>query len=137
MGEDKECRALAAVHTSVMRRQFALLASSRLPAVRGTERIWCFMEAVRAAQRGMRLTQKDLYALSSGALSMATLSRAVADGVEQGHLVQRPAPEDSRVRLIEPTASGLRWLAEMAPEALAELRAILSEADGAPPGLPG
>ncbi|MFC7609608.1 hypothetical protein [Teichococcus aestuarii] len=134
MGEETASRAMVAAHTAVMRRQFALLGSSRLPAVRGMERIWCFMEAVRAAQRGTRLTQKDLYALSSGALSMATLSRAVADGVELGYLMQRPAPEDSRVRLIEPTPLGLRRPAELAPEAMEELRAVLAgeEEDSTP-----
>lgn len=131
MEEDRASRAVAAAHTSVMRQQFALLRAARCPAVRGPERIWCFLEAVRAAHGGVRLTQKDLYAMSSGMLSMATLSRAVADGVEHGYLVQRPAPEDKRVRLIEPTPLGLRRLAQMAPGALEELRDALAEADGA------
>lgn len=121
-------RAVVAAHAGMMRRQFALLASGRVPVVRGLEMIWCFLEAVLAAQRGARLTQKDLYALCSGAMSMATLSRAVADGVKRGYLAQRPAPEDSRVKLIEPTARGLHDLEKDAPGALAALRATLSGA---------
>lgn len=127
MTEDSAGRVVVAAHAAMMRRHFALLAAERLPTVRGPEMIWCFMEAVLAAQRGERLTHKDLYALCSGAMSTATLSRAVAGAVERGYLAQRPAPEDSRVKLIEPTAFGLRHLAELAPEALQELRSILME----------
>ncbi|MBI0432447.1 hypothetical protein [Roseomonas sp. KE0001] len=127
---DAASEAAVAAHVAVLRRQYALLAQAGRggPVVRGPEMLWCFLEAALAQSRGERLTHKDLQAYCAGALSPATLSRALADAVARGYLLQSPAPEDSRVKLITPSEGGMRFLAEQAPAAVEELRQILSPA---------
>lgn len=117
----------AAAHIAVLRRQFAVLTDGGRtgPVVRGQEMLWCFLEAALAQLRGERLTHKDLQAHCAGALSPATLSRALADGVVRGYLLQTTDPEDSRVKLIAPSEAGLRFLEAQAPEVVEELRRIL------------
>jgi DNA-binding MarR family transcriptional regulator len=121
--------ALSEMYALAQRRGMVAIRVAGQPSVRSREVTWCVAEALNASFHGRRLTHKDLAALAIGVISPATVSRALDRAELRGLVTRRPAAEDARVLLIEPTAAAVDHLLRHAEEGYAELAAAALEAE--------
>ena len=87
------------------------------------------LEITSADLHGRPIALRDLVLRAEGLLSGPTLSRVVADLERAGLLVSDPAPEDSRVKLLRPTARTIEVLMTRADAAFAEFAAAVQAAE--------
>src|SRR3954462_2185428 len=104
--------AVLALHRIALRRQFDVIRAvfGDDPPHRAREALWAMLEITSADLHGRQIALRDLVVRAEGLLSGPTLSRVVADLESSGLLVSDPAPEDSRVKRLRPTARTLEIL---------------------------
>jgi DNA-binding MarR family transcriptional regulator len=87
------------------------------------------LEITSADLHGRQIALRDLVAQAEGLLSAPTLSRVVAELEHNGLLVSDPAPEDSRVKRLRPTARTWGILTARADTAFLEFAGALGKAE--------
>lgn len=128
---DARAEATLALHLIALRRQFDAIRQvfGGAPPHRAREALWALLEVTSAAVQGDRIALRDLVARAEGLFSGPTLSRVVAELESNGLLTSYPAPEDSRVKLLRPTARTGRILMTRADAAFAEFSATVKAAE--------
>ena len=103
---DARAEAVLTLHLIALRRQFEAIRAvfGDEPPHRAREALWAVLEITSADLQGRPIALRDLVARAEGLLSGPTLSRVVAELEHSGLLVSEPAPEDSRVKRLRPTA---------------------------------
>lgn len=111
--------AVGRLHRKAMHRRMAVIRRFRDQAhmPRALEAYWVVLAAMVARLEGRPLTQKDLAASGTGAISAATISRAVNDVERHGWIVTAASGTDSRSQVIEPTPRALAFF--VSPERVA------------------
>src|SRR3954454_3287871 len=106
---DVRAEAVLALHLIALRRQFDVIRAvfGDDPPHRAREALWAMLEITSADLHGRPIALRDLVVRAEGLLSGPTLSRVVADLERGGLLASDPAPEDSRVKRLRPTARTL------------------------------
>ncbi len=84
------------------------------PSPRALEVFWIVLGALVAHFEHGALSRKDIAARATGAISNATLSRAVGDAERLGLVTTRPSPTDSRSQIIMPRRRAIAYL--LAPQ---------------------
>ena len=83
--------------------------SGGLPGPRALEVFWVVLGAVVAHFEHDALSRKDIAARATGAVSNATLSRAVRDAERLGLVTTRPSPTDGRSQIIMPQRRAIAY----------------------------
>jgi hypothetical protein len=130
MRADVRAEAVLALHLIALRRQFDVIRQvfGDDPPHRAREALWAMLEVTSADLHGRQIALRDLVVRAEGLLSGPTLSRVVADLERSGLLVSDPAPEDSRVKRLRPTARTLEILMTRADAAFTEFAGVVKEA---------
>jgi hypothetical protein len=133
MRADVRAEAVLALHLIALRRQFDVIRQvfGDDPPHRAREALWAMLEVTSADLHGRQIALRDLVVRAEGLLSGPTLSRVVADLESSGLLVSDPAPEDSRVKRLRPTARTLEILMTRAHSAFTEFAVTVKEAEQA------
>jgi DNA-binding MarR family transcriptional regulator len=85
-------------------------------------------EVLLAHFQGERIALRDLVDRAQGLLSGPTLSRVVTEMEQDDLLLSEPAPADSRVKLLRPTARTLDVLTGRTEVAFAEFAQVVEDA---------
>src|SRR4051794_3077593 len=133
MRADVRAEAVLTLHLIALRRQFDVIRQvfGDDPPHRAREALWAMLEVTSADLHGRQIALRDLVVRAEGLLSGPTLSRVVADLERSGLLVSDPAPEDSRVKRLRPTARTLEILMTRAHSAFTEFAVTVKEAEQA------
>jgi DNA-binding MarR family transcriptional regulator len=99
------------------------------PPHRAREALWALLEITSADLQGRQIALRDLVARAEGLLSGPTLSRVVAELEHSSLLVSEPAPEDSRVKRLRPTARTWGILTARADAAFLEFAGAVKRAE--------
>jgi DNA-binding MarR family transcriptional regulator len=131
MRADVRAKAVLALHLLALRRQFDVIRQvfGDDPPHRAREALWAMLEITSADLHQRPIALRDLVVRAEGLLSGPTLSRVVADLERSGLLASDPAPEDSRVKRLRPTARTLEILMTRAEAAFTEFADIIKEAE--------
>jgi hypothetical protein len=131
-GADQRIRAeaVAVLHLLALRRQFDAIRQvfGDTPPHRAREVLWVGLEVLLAHFQGERIALRDLVDRAQGLLSGPTLSRVVTEMEQDDLLLSEPAPDDSRVKLLRPTARTLDVLAGRTEVAFAEFAQVVEDA---------
>ena len=123
-------RAVGRFHLLALERRSAIIREHRALAdiARALEGFWIVTEACVAHLAGEVPSQQALAARAAGTVSPATISRAIADGEQQGWLTTHTDPNDARVRLVRPTAKALDYYLMRVSGGWDEIMGIFEEA---------